>query len=167
MCKIFGPKIRSCKFFDKSQVCFYYWSTIIVTFRRWLCVMVKGLLISKNHILSIMPHCIICPMLANSEHNWFPQTWLGSREEDSSWAILWEMIHTGPVLAKKCFTNDHEAFNHTLRRQEVLKLLALLDILYPKRFNLKVLFESQVPQPTCSRNIHPGTGPIIWSMVIL
>ena len=21
MCKIFGPKIRSCKFFDKSQVC--------------------------------------------------------------------------------------------------------------------------------------------------
>ena len=45
------------------------------------------------------------------------------------------MIHTGSVLAKKCFTNDHEAFNHTLRRQEVWKLLALLDILDPKRFN--------------------------------
>ena len=44
-----------------------------------------------------------------------------------------EMIHTGSVLAKKYFTNNHEAFNQTLRRQEVCKLLALFDILDPKR----------------------------------
>ena len=91
------------------------------------------MLISTNHISSIMPHCIIfrCWQILNTI-DFLKLDWAPERKTQAE-RYCEEMIHTGSVLAKKYFTNNHEAFNQTLRRQEVCKLLALFDILDPKR----------------------------------
>ena len=77
-----------------------------------------------------MPHCIIfrCWQILNTI-DFLKLDWATTQAE----RYREEMIHTGSVLAKQYFTNNHEAFNQTLRRQEVCKHLALFDILDPKR----------------------------------
>ena len=128
MCKIFGPKIRPCKFFDKSQVCQYLKLQVNLISMHVLCDRV--VCIANCTLKSVL--CRMCMQCYLNYHGkWCSALFVECQAVNFQWGCSWCQVFARCKIFASEIPNSHF---HTSSNQSciIILLFTLLLVLTVK-----------------------------------